>query len=457
MANYLLLRDNKEKGPYSFDELVSLGLKPYDLIWIKGKSAAWRYPSEIPELVTFAPVIEEQPYDRFFRKEENSSPVQQQISNPQPSTLNPKPVSQKTESETDHTDLHEAYKPRPSVFVTMPKSNSPKPDISEKKERITPAIPVPVAAQPTITVSENPAAAQIKYSQPLDEIKEMYVKTLQERKQKLAFKTLTMQSLKKAGVILLFVTAGVFAGFMIKSNKDSGTLVQSSVATEPKQEVISADKTLADVEEFNQHSGDEFPSGIPEESAKQKENISPVTLMPPAKNILSAEDSKQLLSSHVVKGEKDIAANYEFQKTETDPQSGERIRKTRDSDNREPNTNARTTGSAAANTDEPVSKKSGISSQVSVKANEYRIVAFGGIRDLHLTVTNDSKFPLDEVVVELQYLKPSEQPLRTDNIRFKSIAPNSSATLKIPDTNRGIKVSYRILRVSSDAAENAGM
>jgi serine/threonine-protein kinase len=92
-----------------------------------------------------------------------------------------------------------------------------------------------------------------------------------------------------------------------------------------------------------------------------------------------------------------------------------------------------------------------------VKANEYRIVAFGGIRDLHLTVTNDSKFSLDEVVVELQYLKPSEQPLRTDNIRFKSIAPNSSATLKIPDTNRGIKVSYRILRVSSDAAENAGM
>ena len=70
MANYLLLRNNKESGPYSLDELLELGLKPYDLIWIQGKSAAWRYPSEVEEFKAIAPAVEEQPFDRFFKKSE---------------------------------------------------------------------------------------------------------------------------------------------------------------------------------------------------------------------------------------------------------------------------------------------------------------------------------------------------------------------------------------------------
>lgn len=47
---YRILRNNKEQGPYNLDELVQLSLRPYDLIWIEGKSACWRYPSEIEEL-----------------------------------------------------------------------------------------------------------------------------------------------------------------------------------------------------------------------------------------------------------------------------------------------------------------------------------------------------------------------------------------------------------------------
>ncbi len=68
MATYLLLRNNKESGPYTLPELEAKGLKPYDLVWVEGKSAAWRYPSEVEELKRFAPIVEEQPYDRFFKK-----------------------------------------------------------------------------------------------------------------------------------------------------------------------------------------------------------------------------------------------------------------------------------------------------------------------------------------------------------------------------------------------------
>lgn len=66
MNGFLLLRDNKQTGPYTIEELRKMGLKPYDLIWQEGKSAAWRYPGEIPDLADFAPPVLEQPYDRFW-------------------------------------------------------------------------------------------------------------------------------------------------------------------------------------------------------------------------------------------------------------------------------------------------------------------------------------------------------------------------------------------------------
>jgi hypothetical protein len=70
MNKYLLLRDNKQSGPYTADELSVKGIKPYDLVWLEGKSAAWRYPGEIEELKAFAPIVEEQPFDRFYKKPE---------------------------------------------------------------------------------------------------------------------------------------------------------------------------------------------------------------------------------------------------------------------------------------------------------------------------------------------------------------------------------------------------
>jgi len=47
---YLLLRNNKQSGPYSLEELVQSGIKPLDLIWIEGTSTSWCYPAEISAL-----------------------------------------------------------------------------------------------------------------------------------------------------------------------------------------------------------------------------------------------------------------------------------------------------------------------------------------------------------------------------------------------------------------------
>src|SRR6476469_1757911 len=48
-TRYLLLRDNKQSGPYSIDELIGQQLKPTDLVWTEGKSRAWLHPYEMEE------------------------------------------------------------------------------------------------------------------------------------------------------------------------------------------------------------------------------------------------------------------------------------------------------------------------------------------------------------------------------------------------------------------------
>src|SRR5690349_13616842 len=149
MASYRLLRSNKESGPYALNDLVALGLKPYDLVWVDGRSAAWRYPSEIAELKEYAPAVEEQPYDRFYKKpaEEAESTIKEPVApNPEikyQSTINEsfaklepaknileKPIEQKEVKTTP--EIPKPYypidigspEPKKKVFVSMPETNT---------------------------------------------------------------------------------------------------------------------------------------------------------------------------------------------------------------------------------------------------------------------------------------------------------------------------------------------
>ena len=66
MKKYLLLRNNKQTGPYSYDELLEMGLQSQDLIWMEGKSASWRYPGEFDEFKTHPSFLKEQVPDNSF-------------------------------------------------------------------------------------------------------------------------------------------------------------------------------------------------------------------------------------------------------------------------------------------------------------------------------------------------------------------------------------------------------
>lgn len=455
MASYLLLRNNKETGPHSLDDLRKLGLKPYDLVWVEGKSAAWRYPSEIDELKPFSPVAEEQPFDRFFKKptEEKEAPAagQHSESSTRLTTASSSVIPGIDKYAPVGREETPVPSPKRSVFVTMPGNSHTSPVTSQKPvvpprqetghER--PAEPVrtpnPVqSAKTPIPVDDEPEAAHIKFSQPLDEIKEMYVKTLQQRKTRIARKSFLLATLKKVAVIAALVGVGVLTGFIIRSkspNPAIGTqeMIPASTAalTSQPQTASEENNTAIPQPDVNDET-ETLNRYVKAETSVDKPLID--KLADPKQPVIRV--SKEMMLKPLPK--KEYNEQQVSPGAETDPLTGERLRKLRTTNDAMPEVKTR-----------PAVKGHHLIEQVIVSSNDYKRVAFGGIRNLQLTVTNHSKYELDQVIVELHYLKPSEEPLRTENIRFNSIAPNESATVKIPDTNRGIKVSYKIISIES--------
>jgi hypothetical protein len=412
---------------------------------MQGKSAAWRYPSEVDELKPFAPIVEEQPFDRFFKRASDTKKDSFTASEPLP--------KQKEETLKQEIPVvesqYEKYIPKKSVFVAMPGQKSTVLQPVKKEEPVS----IPAVAQQTITISENPAAAQIKYSQPLDEIKEMYVKTLQDRKQKIARKGIWIKRLKQIAALLSLVAVGVIAGFVIKSNIGKQTIIaQTNNALQQQQPATSApvvnvaDDTIIanhlaasanDIQPLRQPSEPSITK-IPERKEKQ------VELKQSLDKPLTSNTRNEIASTSP---ENKISYNVPVQPkpVDIDPATGERSRKVRTANNEE-NSNHSNTGTTEKKSFLP---DNSVSRLVSVKSNAYKVVAFGGIRGLELTITNDSKYILDNVTVELQYIKPNEVPLRTENIQFTSVGPNATSTIRVPDTNRGIKVAYRIINIKS--------
>ncbi|MBI1342799.1 MAG: hypothetical protein GC171_07695 [Terrimonas sp.] len=416
MALYRLLRSNKEIGPYSLDDLIALGLKPYDLVWVDGKSAAWRYPSEVNELKPYAPVVEEQPYDRFYKKK--SSPAAEEQS----------AAALAGESATVVTTVVKKPKKEAPVFISMPHREKQKVHvIGQYKPEHTglPSTRELPATQPELNntglqhlINEEPVL-ETKYEQSLDEIKDIYRQTLLERKELYSRKRKMKELAKKASVVV-YVAALGFLIFL--------TVTRKPVKTDLSISGPVMEKTLPG----------------------QNINIPSTNNNTPVDGVADGQGSAGLEQPLSRKSNTVTTVNG-------DPVSENNTESTPGIQNQTNNSHEENPGEMVASDQQsktekfrsPGSEVSDISHLVSVSSNDFKRLAFGGIKDLQLTVSNNSKYILDNVIVELEYLKPSELPLKTDLVEFKSVAPNGTMTIRIPDSNRGINVNFKIRKVVS--------
>ena len=452
MDNYLLLRSNKQSGPYSLQQLVNIGLKPYDLVWVEGRSAAWRYPSEVDGLKEYAPKVEEQPYDRFYKKPEPQA-EEKPVAKPQPVQQKEEPVTKKVEPVSAPAVHTAATTSSRKVFVAMPDNHVPKkvqpavakpivaeetPKVIEEKKiertpipstgeteepvlTVTPVLPKQEVAYkaPTLSSREEPTLNE-KYSESLDDIKRRYTETYLNRKSRSKWTSTHTSIAQVFGGAIFFCLLVVFA---YKNFAGEEKTSPRTTVIQPDKRAIN--KTLPTTQPVVPTAETKTPAQTKKQQPVKKSNELPAE----SGSVLTAaaiENNEALTKESQV-----IADDYKTEKKAEMP--GVDDEKTE--------------------VPKPKTKPVNIRRFVNVKANNYKQRAFGGVMNLELTVNNDSKFELDRVTVELQYLKPSEQPIKTETVVFSSIGANDSKTLKIPDYLRGVKIAYRVTGVESSQYE----
>lgn len=494
MVTYILLRDNKEQGPMRLEDLLEIGLKPYDLVWLPGKSAAWRYPSEIEELKPYAPVVEEQPFDRFYKKEnevtagtETGQPVQ-----PQKTVV----------AATGTTTLKNKF-----VAVTMPagqkKTVVEKPAAAVTTKPVQPSYDEYKAYMPASTQQQAPekkAVAQTTVHEQLlagetnmaaqaekiASYTERYEQTYHQRKNKWNKKALLIKYGRIAAVVVVVLGIAVIFAFNVGKPETNPTILadNSAASTIPDNnpEPVTADNNTPPVIPVEPSTTEEEPTNTPPPVVQQapvsiKEKMpkepAPVVKTSDKKPDLSKPvtdkkgldlsrtgSAKAILDKQSAITTMDTRDAYAYE-SYTTANNGERSRKVRDNETAV-KTNDNNTGQAKTNSNPfykgpeektmvsnttPTGNTVSSHTDVKVVANEYKVVPFGGIRNLQLTVQNRSGEPLEKVVVDVEYKKRDGGVFKTKTVEFKNIAPKSSSVLKIDDTNRGVDVAYHIRKV----------
>lgn len=443
MNSYLLLRDNKQTGPYSAEEIIAKGFKPYDLVWLEGKSAGWRYPGELPELAPHAPLTEEQPFDRFYKRPTNTTTNQEKktVPVPIPKKLEETVVEEKTVvvKETTESPLipfpqEKVVRPR-KIFVTLPGnaapvSNSAPVTTSIQKETIKKDTTVnekPIIAEaPTEAVSVKTQAVPVTFS-PAKE-KTPIENILPSPDKIKAVRSLPYRNMIRGAVAVCILLGGVVIGLAISTTgkteeqKQLDALVQqihekrlgaskASPAPVPSSvEISNPDSLISKNEEASLP-----PSSIPEKVAAQQ-----VSEKSPSNNSINAV-------SHPAEAEKKLAATESPLQPEKAP-STEKVEK----------------------------KPEGLQKFVSVKASDYKTGVLGGISKLQLTISNNSLYALESVNVELRYLGPEKKVVNTQIITIPNIGAGQEKTQAIPSSKRGVTVDYSIVKINPASNGSSG-
>jgi hypothetical protein len=395
MNSYLLLRDNKQSGPYTVAELVEMGIKAYDLVWLEGKSAAWRYPSEVEELKAYAPAVEEQPFDRFYKKpalqnEDHKrfepKPSDEKISIPVAEAVAP---SIQTQTQIQTTT------PGKKVYINFPGSVPEKKQVPPAQEnKIATALP-----QKTSPVLEEPVTAYPFSSNKKSDKKFFY------------------------GVVAACLLMLVFTAILLINNsrqrknlRELNTIVKQMESNEKAQHNAMQASLVENDAPAQQAASTIEPLPHPQIDEgsvyAQKETITPKTSAQRATKNQPADQSAPVVF-----------------KESTKPVA------------KEPLPEEKVSPAAAS--------KENLLKLVSVTPNEYKTGLLGGISNLKFEINNNSLVTLQRVSVEIKYLGPEKKIVRTQTVFFENIAPGEQTTIDVPKSNRGVSIEYAITDIKS--------
>jgi hypothetical protein len=462
MNQYRLLRDNKESGPYSEEDIIAKGFKPYDLIWVEGKSAGWRYPSEIPALKSFAPVVEEQPYDRFFKKPSPSTPVQepastqlitrqalvskQEIKAPPvmsapPAKNNPvvfHPMQAVTEKHI-HIELPTEPQKKESAkeIIAAIEGNilaekEPAAKILQPEVRETAPIPKVAAERTSVSIQPKPAETKDNYIVSETAIPDYKSATVAGHRSTVNANAINHATgnpianqpiyFQQRSDFSWTMVLGLFIG--IASFVGLGIMIGRSMVNEKNATNVSLKSTeKSEKPAINNH---ENPVAVPvaDNGASQSQPVLK-TVEPREKDLVS----NAAVKTNVNPGQ--LGAN--------NPKQGLPKETGATENNLQQKQNNITKADALS--------ASQMEKLLNVTMNGYKVGAFGGISDLQCTLFNASHLPVDMVDVEVQYVQSNDKVFKTEKLSFKDIPAGGQVTLVAPKSSRGIKVITKIIKI----------
>lgn len=396
MNTYILLRDNKESSPLTLDELSKAALKSTDLIWVECQSVCWQHPHEIQELKHL-------------------------VGN---KTIASNAIQGQTESTFTSTEIL----PIPTIEKEIIAKNINEDKSFNKKEESLNVLTETTFSdmqkyggvsfnekQPEQKVTET---VNVKYSRPLDEIKEQYVKNLykKEQTQKNTFSTQLPAQVKKIGLYAGLIIIGAL--LMLVINKIGGT--KNNTPEQLVQQIKPA--------------------------AVEPATTTPETVSMPLQKENDVEEEPNQVADVAVQNRNKVEQreNMPDDKGNKNPSTSEPIKEKAEKKNQDqPETIV----------SKPVSVEN-ISSKLSLNANDFVVGSFGGIRNLELTLHNESKYLLDKVTAELQYLNPEGIIIKTEILNFQSVPAGEKETIAVKKTKRGVKINYKIIKVESKEINN---
>ena len=422
MSTYLLLRNNKQTGPFTLDELKKMSLKAYDLVWVEGKSAAWRYPGEIADLTSFAPPVPEQPYDRFFKK--------------------PAPETSLAESQHAFAEVKPA-----AAHSAIPALNDTKPAVSELKA--APVFPS-VVEQQTYADQKSGQQDESRQQTPANPKREnrksVYInlpgaekklsgqatappvhepidldwdepRDADSVKMPLAKGKSTRKALLAAGIIIFFI-AGMLTGFYISNRRN----IYSTDGNTPQSLTPVKSLKQTSPEQHDLLSGDD-------ENKSKGINKSAVHPQPAATAVIRSK--KRQADGNPEKKDSAFAG--------TIPVS------------------AYTTGDSAGKKQEADNKMNALAARIRAHPEEYLLIStgnyktglLGGISETPVSVTNRSGVTMDLIVVSIDYILHNKKVFKTENLSFNNLAPGITATASAPKSARGVKITYRLTIANS--------
>jgi hypothetical protein len=380
MSSYLLLRNNKESGPYTIEEVKELSLKAYDLLWVVGKSAAWRYPGEIPELKSFAPAVPEHTPDPYIKKQGSDN-------------LSAETAFTKKSEPAKSSDNHSMrVAGARSVYVNLP---------AEKKQ---------VIIQPDRVLFEADIPAIFPQESVYD-FSGLY------KKKSSGAARFSVKILWISTIAFLF-GAGILTGFFISDRRK----FFSNDANHAQKEPTFQPAVLNDQKEISHALKPAGQSKRTNESSLVKAD-SVKGPRPVSKKMINAGEKKNL-KNHDVKKDSTISQTASLSSI---------ILK----DSLKQNIISKTEQLY-------LKIKAHPESYISLESGRYSTGMFGGISSFPVTVTNNSSLMMDLVIVNIDYIQNNEKVFKTESLSFNDLEPGESVTIKAPKSPRGIKIATHI-------------